>query len=315
MKVKMNDILRNVKAGLHEKGPELMIISGTAGLVTSAVLACRASTKIQPIMDEFYLEMKRLDVVYAAVPDDPEDAAEQKKFEKKERRKAYRTAIAKLAKLYGLPLGLGTASIVSILCGAGILKKRHAALAAAYATLDESYREYRRRVEEKYGEDAEKEIRYGTHKEEITVTEADENGEEHEVTKEVDVIGGAPSDYMRYFTPEYTVAAEPNPDYNEMFLKTQEQAATRILRGKGFLYLNDVYEMLGFDRSVAGQEVGWVYDPSDEDHGDNIVDFRIEAMYAQKTGRPGEWEKIFTIDPNVDGSITAHLLKLGLIKK
>ena len=124
-----------------------------------------------------------------------------------------------------------------------------------------------------------------------------------------------PSDYARYFCYGEARAAEPNADYNLFFLKAQQELANHMLIANGFLFLNDVYDMLGIDRSIAGQTVGWVYDKNMQDHGDNYVDFGIQEVYRKKSDEPGDYEKVFLLDFNVDGSILDHSLDKGLITR
>ena len=129
------------------------------------------------------------------------------------------------------------------------------------------------------------------------------------------VVDDGPSDYARYFAYGEAAAAEPSEEYNIFFLKAQQELANHMLMAKGFLFLNDVYEMLGIEKSLAGQAVGWVYDRHADDHGDNYVDFGIQEVYRKRSNDPGDYEKVFLLDFNVDGSILEHAQKKGLITK
>lgn len=308
-------IFTSFTTAMKQHSPEILVYSGIGEILTGTFLACRASTKVGAIIDEFKAEMNRIEKLYSVVPDDPELKAKQEKEEKKAIRACYLHATGELAKLYGLSVGLMVGGTVSILCGAGILKKRNAAIAAAYTTLDNSYREYRKRVAEKYGEEAENDIRMGAKEEKIDVKETDENGKEKTVKQKVKVTGPELSGYARYFVYGESAAAEPNFDYNQMFLIGQQEVANRMLRARGYLFLNDVYEMLGFERTVAGQVVGWVYDRNSDNHGDNVIDLRIETVFRKRSECPGDYEKCLIIDPNVDGEIMNHAVKLGMIEK
>ena len=110
------------------------------------------------------------------------------------------------------------------------------------------------------------------------------------------------SDYARFFD-----AASPNwqndPEYNLMFLRAQQQYANDLLRAKGRLFLNDVYEMLGLEKSKAGQIVGWVYD-RENPNGDNFVDFGIYDMSKERVRAfVNGYETNILLDFNVDGNI------------
>ena len=130
------------------------------------------------------------------------------------------------------------------------------------------------------------------------------------------VVGdGGLSDYSRYFAYGDAKGAEHNADYNLFFLRSQQDLANHILRANGFLFLNEVYDMLGIERSIPGQTVGWVYDKNKDDHGDNYVDFGIQEVYRKRSDNPNDYEKVFLLDFNVDGSILDHSLDKGLMTR
>ena len=88
-----------------------------------------------------------------------------------------------------------------------------------------------------------------------------------------------------------------------MFLKDQQRYANDILKSKGHLFLNEVYDMLSIPRTKAGQVVGWIYD---EKHpvGDNFVDFGIYDIYNERARDfVNGYERTILLDFNVDGNI------------
>lgn len=147
----------------------------------------------------------------------------------------------KLAKLYAPAVALGTLSITSILASNNILRKRNVALAAAYATVDKSFKEYRKRVIERFGKEIDRELKYNIKAEKVSETVIDEEtGKEKKVKKTAFVVN--PSDvsgYARFFE-KYTMDEdgnsvlnphwENNNEYNLMFLKAQEKYANDLLR-------------------------------------------------------------------------------------
>ena len=137
----------------------------------------------------------------------------------------------------------------------------------------------------------------------ITITiEMDERELEMTKEEEVEKVDGEyrnVSIYARFFNgscPAWT----KNPDMNMMYLMTQRQYATDMLKLKGHLFLNEVYDMLGMTRTKEGQVVGWVYDP-DNPIGDNYVDFGIFEDYNQDF--VNGYETTALLDFNVDGNI------------
>ncbi|MBQ8707855.1 MAG: hypothetical protein IJ523_07200 [Succinivibrionaceae bacterium] len=305
MKIDVKNLANKGKLTMKQHSPEILVVTGIVGVVVSAVMACKATRKLDPVLEAHKQSAEAVHKKYAAGKDDH--------AEKRELTGVYLKTGVGIVKLYGPSVTIGALSIAGILTGNNILRKRNMALAAAYATIDASYKQYRGRVIEKFGEEVDKELRFGSHQEKIEVVETDENGKEKKVKKDITVMGSGLSDYARYFCVGEAKAAEPNSDYNAFFLKAQEELANHMLRANCFLFLNDVYDMLGIDKSIAGQAVGWVYDKNADDHGDNYVDFGIQEVYRKRSDNPEDYEKVFLLDFNVDGNILDHAQNKGLI--
>lgn len=304
----MNGVNRTLsKAGFQIKkhSPEILIVAGIAGVVTSAVMACKATTKINDILDQTKEEVGKVNDAL-----DNEKISEDvysKEDAKKDLAIIYIQTGVKLVKLYGPSLILGALSITSILASNNILRKRNVALAAAYAAIDNSFKEYRGRVIERFGKDLDRELKYNIKAKEISETTVDENGKEITVTKTVPVVESEePSDYARFFC-EGCAGWTKDPEMNLVFLKQQQNWANELLKTRGHLFLNEVYDMLGIERSKAGQVVGWVYDETNPDC-DNYVDFGIYDIYNErKRAFVNGWERSILLDFNVDGDIYSLL--------
>ena len=304
----MNGVNRTLsKAGFQIKkhSPEILIVAGIAGVVTSAIMACKATTKINDILDQTKEEVGKVNDAL-----DNEKISEDvysKEDAKKDLAIIYIQTGVKLVKLYGPSLILGALSITSILASNNILRKRNVALAAAYATSDNSFKEYRSRVIERFGKDLDRELKYNIKAKEISETTVDENGKETTVTKTVPVVESEePSDYARFFC-EGCAGWTKDPEMNLVFLKQQQNWANELLKTRGHLFLNEVYDMLGIERSKAGQVVGWVYDETNPDC-DNYVDFGIYDIYNErKRAFVNGWERSILLDFNVDGDIYSLL--------
>ena len=107
------------------------------------------------------------------------------------------------------------------------------------------------------------------------------------------------SDYARFFDSECPNWSK-DAELNLAFLKHSERYASEVLKNKGYLFLNDVYDILGFSRSQAGQVVGWIYDEKNP-VGDNYVDFDIYSERNQ--GFINGSNDSALLDFNVDGII------------
>lgn len=108
------------------------------------------------------------------------------------------------------------------------------------------------------------------------------------------------SPYARWFDRYNDNHKIHDSEYNRYFLMYQQNYATEKLRHRGYLFLNEVYDMLGIPRTKAGQVVGWVYDERNP-IGDNFVDFGI---YEDRNAAfiNGYSDKVL-LDFNVDGDI------------
>ena len=294
--------LNKVKFGVKKHSPEILIVTGVAGVIASAVMACKATTKIGKVADD---HKKQINEVHDSLERGYTKSGETYNEEdsKKDLTIIYAQTCLKYAKLYAPAVILGTLSLTAIVSSNNILRKRNVALAAAYTAVDKSFKEYRGRVVERFGKDLDRELRYNIKAKEIEETVVDENGEEQKVKKTIEVADpNSYSDYAKIFD-ESCVGWTKSPEYNLMFLKQQQAHANRLLQQNGILFLNDVYEMLGFQKTQAGQVVGWIYD---EEHpiGDNFVDFGIYNLYSEKARDfVNGYERSIVLDFNVDGNV------------
>lgn len=278
------------------------MVVGVIGTIASAVMACKATTKVGDILEE---SKKTIDTIHE-FKENPEKAEKYEYTEedsKKDLAITYCQTGVKLAKLYGPSVVLGALSLTSMVASNRILKKRNAALGAAYAALDKSYKLYRGRVAERFGEEVEKEIRYNIKAKEIEEKIVDEKGKEKMVKKTVNMVDGlAYSPYARFFDAS-SREWEDDSEYNLMFLRAEQDYATDRLRAKGFLSLNEVYERLDIPTTKEGQIVGWVYNP-DDPVGDNYVDFGIYQINREENHRfVNGYEPTILLDFNIDGNL------------
>lgn len=306
--MKVKEIINSVSYNAHRIGfkikkasPEIMVVAGVVGVVTSTVMACKATTKVNDILEE---TRKQVDDVHNVLDSDVITEEEYNNDDaKKDLAIIYTQAGVKFIKLYAPSVIVGALSITGILASHKILKKRNVALTAAYATIDRSFKEYRGRVVERFGKELDRELRYNIKAQEIEEKTVDKDGNETIEKKTISVVDpNMYSDYARIFD-NGSMGWTKDPEYNLMFLKLQQNQANDRLRAQGYLFLNDVYDMLGIPRTKAGQIVGWIYD-EDNPVGDNFVDFGIYDIYNEKAcdfvnGR----ERSIVLDFNVDGNI------------
>lgn len=304
--MEMKKIINKVKFNVIKHSPEILMGLGIAGVITSTVLACRSTLKVQEILDYKEENMNNIKEVLAEGREDytEEDARKDKTI-------IMTTTAIRLMKLYVPSVIIGAGSIACLLESHNVMRNRNAGLAAALAATTESFKQYRERVTEKYGDEVDKEMRYGIKKE-----KKEKDGKK---TKEEIVVGCDEkelSGYARYFN-ENNINWSDDPQFNLMFLRQNQNWANDKLISQGYLYLNDVYEALGFPKSKAGQVVGWVYDPNNNEHGDNYVDFGIydlnvkgyrnemtnDTIAEERQDFVNGYRNSILLDFNVDGNI------------
>lgn len=274
---------------VRKYSPEILTTVGVVGVVTSTVMACRATLKVEDILDTLDARKEDLRKVNEHAEKNPE-------FEQAHR--ATNAAIhikagLDLAKLYGPSITVGLASIACLLGAHGIMRKRNAALAVAYNSVEKTFAEYRRRVEEKIGKDEERDLRYG-------VDETTVENEDGEKETKYTFDNNAFSRYARLFD-ETNPHWKKDPYLNQMFLKSQQNYANDLLRSRGHVFLNEVYDMLGIEHSRSGAVTGWIYK---DGHGDDFIDFGIYDMTREGVRDFMEGhEAAVILDFNVQGSI------------
>lgn len=302
------EIMTNVtrtfgKIGLKLKkhSPEILVVTGVIGTVASAVMACKATTQLDDILEA---HKKKSEEIHDAI-EHPETL--EVPYTEEESKKVvtllYAQTGLELVKLYAPSVIVGTLSITAILAGHNITRKRNVALAAAYTTVDKAFKEYRGRVVERFGEALDKELRYNIKSKEVEEIVQNEDGTTSIEKKMVQVVDDPLASPYAVFFDECNPNWDKDPEWNKTFLLDQQRYANDLLKRKGHLFLNEVYDLIGADRTRAGQVVGWIYDEKNP-NGDNYVDFGIFNVSRPANRRfVNGYERSILIDPNVDGEI------------
>ena len=309
------ELVNKVTRSLHKVGfkfkkhsPEILVVTGVIGIVTSTVMACKATTKVNDIVTE---SKETIDKIHDCVgkglhTSDGEEYTQE--VANKDLAIIYTQTAWKFIKLYGPSVLIGAASIGCMVGSNRILRKRNVALAAALTTVEKSFKDYRGRVIDRFGKDLDRELRFGIKAKEIKEKVIDENGNETTVTKTVEVVdpNTAHSLYSIVFC-EGNAGWTKNAELNKAFLIQQQNWANDKLRLRGYLTLNEVYEMVGAPTTAYGQIAGWVY-TEDSSVGDNFVDFGIFDVTNEKAcdfvnGR----ERSIILDFNCIGNILEYI--------
>lgn len=204
------------RPGLFVKGnaSTLLTFIGAGGVLLTSVLTAKGTVKAIRALDKAKAEKNRdltpLETVKIAAP-------------------AY------------IPATISGLSTMTCIFGANILNKRsQAALTSAYALLDNSYKQYRAKVSELYGEDSDVKIQEEIAKDMYEEMDPSINDEQHLFWDSIS---------MRYF--ETTLEK----------LQSAEYELNRKLLSTGYASINDFYEMLDVARIDFGDRLGWtMYD-------------------------------------------------------
>lgn len=265
--------LNKLAVKASKKAPTVLVIGGVCGVAVSTVLACKATLKVNEILEE---AKTNIDNVHKALEDENiSDEQYSKADSVKDLAITYKNLGVGLAKLYGPAVLIGTASLISIIYSHNLLKKRNASLVAAYTVLDASYKQYRKGVKEVFGEDVDKGLELG-------IIRKNENFKENEDTQKPYIIDHAllkenVSDEYKIIFDEGNRGWENDHYYNMCHLEAQQSYATTLLQTRGYLFLNEVYDLIGHEKTKQGQLIGWFYDPNDPTK-QNYVDFGLEEF-------------------------------------
>jgi hypothetical protein len=263
---------------VQKHSPHILFTAGVVGVVTSAVLASRATLKLAPVLEEAEYEINSVKT----------ELKHRKGQYQKDLTYVYTKNSLEVIRLYAPAVIIGTVSI-GLLTGSHIqLTRRNTALTAAYAAVSTAYESYRERVREEIGTDRETELYHSISLKKVMVE-----------SKTAEIMAADPntwSPYARFFD-EASINWQKNAELNRNFIQCQQNWLNQKLHAVGHVFLNEAYDALGLERSGAGAVVGWLLDAN----GDNYIDF---GLYEASSARfINGLERNVILDFNVDGVI------------
>lgn len=289
-----NKLVTNVKLN----SPTILLVGGIASIVGGTVVAVAQTEKASKAMDEFNEQMEKYHKS-VEIADKREDSEEfYPTSERKHHvRLIYGHMIMTMAKLY-LPAVLLEVAGIGMICKShSIMSKRNASLAAACAALQKSYDEYRKRVREKYGEEAEQELFYGVKTEKYIEKTTSENGVTTEEEKEKITVD--PLSPWSLFVDETCERVwDRDPHITLLNLKTVQSELNRYAYHKKFVTLNDLYWMIGHELTDEGMIFGW------KGGKDAFIDLGFFDSSNEATKRfINGLENVVLLTPNIDGNL------------
>ena len=253
----------------RKHSPTILFGVGIASMVGSTVLACRATLKLEDVLDR--MEDDKADAHLAKAKVDSGELPEDVTYTEDEMGRDLMLisvrGVVSITKLYAPAIIVGGVGVVCLTRSHQILMERNAAITAAYVLLDRAFKNYRERVIDRYGEETDRDLRYDYEQVEVIDEKTGKISQQYQIAE------GEQGLYSRWFdreNPNWT--DPPNTEYNWIWLRNQQNWANDRLRARGHLILNEVYHMIGLSDTSAGAVVGWIYD-RDNPIGDNVVDF------------------------------------------
>lgn len=277
-----------------ENSPKILFVGGVLGMVSSTVLACHATLKLEEVLDQTRNNQDRAHEAKRMVEEG--EVEEGTTYTDQEYKKDLVLitvqGVVGVAKLYAPSFLLGAASVAALTKSHNLLQERNLALTAAYAAVDTAFRNYRERVVERYGAEADRNLRYDIEQVEITDEEGKKIGEETIVT---DTPGSV---YARWYDEVSSRNWSPDPDVNMVILRNCMSVMDDKLKARGHLFLNEVFTELGLSHTKMGSVVGWRYNKGS---GDDYVDFGMYDGSREANeffnGREGAILLDFNVDP------------------
>lgn len=241
-----------------QHAPELLMGGGLLCFGGSIVLTAVRTPKALEVLDQAKTDLNVIESTAIITGTPGMETTEKSKEHDKRQVKAH--AAMQLAKVYAPTVITATVGTFCILYAHGIMRKRYAALMAAYTTLEEAYSVYRNRIIDMYGEDVDYYARTGIKRDAIEEQVVDpETGKVKEV-KHHDALPDQPSMYAKYFD-DHSRQYKRDMAANVQFLRGEEKWFNHQLGDKGYVFLNDVYKALDIPEEPYGQVVGWIADP------------------------------------------------------
>lgn len=259
---KVKPIAETVIRTVSPKLPEILLGTGISIVAGGCVVACVKSVKHVP----------RIIAETDSTISDIKDAVDDENELKHEITKIYAHSALELGKVYAVPVSMVCGGIACIIASHNIQHSKILAIGGAYNTLLASFNDYRENVRNDQGIDADRRYLYGTHEETIVEETTDKNGKVKKKEKTVVALGSSgdgkngESLYHRCYSRQTSAQWINDAAYNWKYLTSIERNFTQKLHYQGYVFLDEVYEALGFDLDGYSNAkiVGWMLGMGDD---------------------------------------------------
>lgn len=265
---------------LKKYSPEIFLALGIVSFGGTVVMACKATLSADDILEHHKKKMKDINDAMKIAEEEPElYEYDEVAYKRDKAVQAFKTGV-EFAKAYAPAIALGITSIGCILTSRNILYKRYLVMVTAYESTRTAFNAYRKRVIETEGEVYDQYYMYGGKLETKDSKATLEDGTEIDVKEAVSVDNSditIPEDDTARWMKEGNPHWDKRNNYVLMTMRALETRCTDTLRARGHIFLNEVYDLLGFDHTPIGAMVGWcLNDPESDD----FVDFGLYSKGA-----------------------------------
>lgn len=288
----LNLLMGRTKLLAQKHAPEGLLVLGLGAMVGAVVLAAKAGQEHKKVHNQNVDDILTAEVLMEEHPDVPET--------KNEVVLSRVRSAGRWIKLYGPAAGAFVGGTIAIVGSHGMMESRVRGLSAAYALLLEGFYNYRQRVREQDGLEADQRYLTGIHKEEIEGLTIDEDGNAAYEKLMLEVEDEL-SPYVIFFDDKSTVEYQVgNHKANTLYLTLKQQYWTDRLHRDGHVFLNQILVDMQIKPVPIGQFVGWVSAPGDPNM-DDFIDFGLDLPHNQeaKAGLVEGW----MLDLNIQGPI------------
>lgn len=308
---KIQTLLATGNFVMKKRAPAILTGVGMTLVVGATILSGTQSLKLEGILDS---HKEKLEMINSHAGQNIDTGDERgivtytEADAKEDRQKLIILTGWRIVKLYGPVVALEAAGLACIIGGHTILSNRFAALTAAYTAVQEAFKTYKERIIYDHGEEYDRDVRNGVYR---TMKEVEVTNEDDKTTTQMTEIAVIDPDkrsdaYSRFFD-ESSRHWVKNAALNLSFLKGIQNMCNDRLMARGYLLLNEVYEMLDIPPTTAGSLIGWVVGKGKH----NYVDFGIFDMTsAEKRAFVNGYERSILLNFNVDGPIYMDIDKL-----
>lgn len=273
---KLTATLTLLKEGIKTHSPLIFVVTGIGCGIAATVMACKATTKVDGILDNSKTELEQVDHALAH-PEEIKEGSVYTAEDADSDRKIIKTQTALgLAKSYALPAILGVTSITCILAGYRILNNRNAALTASFNAVTAAFAKYRERVIAEQGEIMDRHFRYGTRLKKVVNVDPETGEESVSYEEELPTTDSNGFYFFDEINPHlcWDFCADTSTEFrrehsrsaeNLTMLKATEDWAKGWVERRGYIFAWEVADQLGLELCKDCYAYGWMRPETEEE--------------------------------------------------